>query len=246
MTLLAAVTLTVPFAAAVSQPDIDPNLGDVRAFVALRATHIGAFAPMLTPAMASRRLNGAQLGLRYGIRLLDSLEVNTLAVQGTFALGLQSSMAVTAGLTYANCDGCDPAMMLGVGGDMRLYQTDASQGSSFTVAVSGDIGYAQVKPGDESAFALGVGVPVTYIFGATPEGIRFAPFFTPIFGVGSTTGGCPVAFPDCEESGTRWVLGGGVGVWGPRSPVSVSIGINQVMLSGAKPVYGVNVQIGGR
>jgi len=222
------------------------STGDARAFVALRASHIGALAPMMTPAMIGRKLNGAQLGVRYG--LLDEGGVLTHGIAGSaiFGVGLQSSMVLTAGVREANCNGCTPALLLGLGGDMRVMEAGdvVGSGSSLSVAVSGDIGFAQLKPNE--AIALGVGAPVTLTLGAGGrDAMRFVSYFTPTFGIGETNADCP-AFGSCERTGTRWVLGGGIGLWNPMSNVSASIGINQVMLSGAQPVYGVNVVLGGR
>jgi hypothetical protein len=219
--------------------------GDLRAWVALRATHIGALTPMITPAMISRRLNSAQLGIRYGFRDEGGIRTQSIAGSGIFGIGMASSVAITAGVQDADCFDCSPAMLLGLGGDMRVYESSSAGSRSLSLAISGDVGYAQLKPQNESALALGVGAPVTITFGATPGGMRFAPFFTPVFGIGSTTVGCPLNI-DCEESGTRWVLGGGIGVWDPTASISASLGINHVMLSGSKPVFGVNVQFGGR
>lgn len=221
--------------------------GDERALIALRATHLGALTPLTTPAMLSRRLNGVQLGLRYGWREEVGITTQAVAASGILGVGMASSVTLTAGVSDADCAPCSPALMLGLGGDMRVFEAGdvMAGGSSLSVAVSGDLAYAQLKPSDETGIALGIGAPVTLTFAATPEGIRFAPFFTPIFGVGSTTFGCP-ALVDCEESGTRFVLGGGVAVWNPLSSISASLGINHVLADGAKPVYGVSVQLGGR
>jgi hypothetical protein len=247
LTLLAALALAVPFAVSDAQLLPEQELGDIRAFVALRATPIGALVPLMTPAMVNRRLQTAMIGIRYSVRFDEPAEIQAFAATGTFGLGLKSSLNITAGLTKADCSDCRPSLMLGAGADLRLYQSnDGKEGATFSLALSGEAGYAQVKPIDEHAVALGVGLPLTVTFAATPEGFRFAPYFTPVFGLGSVSGGCPVAFPDCEESGVRAVLGGGLGVWGPTSNVSASIGVNQVVLEGAKPVFGVNVQIGGR
>ena len=94
---------------------------------------------------------------------------------------------------------------------------------------------------------LGIGAPLTLSFGASREGgMRFAPFVTPGFGIGSTSHGCAVGFGECQESGTRWMIGGGIGVWNPLTSISASLGIHHVLLDDARPVFGVNVQIGGR
>lgn len=218
---------------------------DVRAAVALRATHIGALVPLMTPAMVSRRLNGAQLGLRYG--LLDEGGVRTQAIAAavTFLAGLESSVTLNAGVRDGDCGPCAPALMLGAGADMRIFERGAATGPQLSAAVAGDLGYAQLKPGDESAVAFSVGVPVSLSFATGGrEGLHVVPFVTPGFGAGKTSDPC--LFPGCPQSGTRFLIGGGIGVWNPLSNLSASIGINQVVIEEAQPVFGVNVTFGGR
>lgn len=224
------------------------SAGDRSAFTALRASHIGALTPLMTPAMISRSLNGAQLGIRYGLRDEGGIRSQALAGSALFGVGLQSSVALTAGVADADCGNCSPELMLGVGGDMRVFERGdvVASGSSFTIAVSGDVGYAQPRA-VEHAVALGVGAPTTLVLGATREGMRIATYFTPVFGIGNVSAGCPtIPGSVCENSGTRVVLGGGVGVWNPLSSISASIGINHVMMNRTRPVFGVNVIIGGR
>jgi hypothetical protein len=218
-----------------------------RAFVALRGTHIGALTPMMTPAMISRRLNSAQLGLRYAFRDETGIKTQAVAGSGIFAIGMASSLAITAGVTDADCVGCDPGLLLGVGADMRVFESGSSSGGgALSVAVSGDVGYARLQPTDVSATAIGIGAPVTVTLGGMATGPRFAAFLTPVFGIGSTSWGCELTLGECRESDTRMVLGGGIGVWNPTSSISASLGFNHVFLTDAKPVFGVNVQIGGR
>lgn len=240
-TLIAATML----AAALPSPSRAQFTGDVRAAIALRATHIGALVPMMTPAMASRRLNGAQLGLRYG--LLDESGVRTQAIAAavTFLAGFESSVTLDAGVRDADCSTCSPALMLGAGADMRIYESGDAGGSQLNVAVSGELGYAQLKPGNAHALALGVGVPIALSFATGGrQGLHVVPYFTPGFGAGSTSDPCP--FVACSQSGTRFMLGGGIGVWNPMSNLSASLGVSQVMISDAQPVFGVNVTFGGR
>jgi hypothetical protein len=222
---------------------------DARAFVALRASHLGALTPLMTPAMIGRQLNGAQLGLRYGLRDEDNLRTQSVAGSGIFALGLRSTVTLTAGVTDGDCASCSPALLLGLGADARVYEggDPLGTGTSLSLALSGDVGYAQLKPGDDAALALGIGIPVTLSLATGGrDGMHVVPYFTPIFGIGSTNEACAALIVDCDRSGTRWVLGGGLGIWNPMTNISASIGVNQVMLSGAKPVFGVNVILGGR
>jgi hypothetical protein len=182
------------------------------------------------------------------VRWEDDINTYAYAASGVFNAGMQSSVTMTAGVLDSDCTGCPPALMLGAGGDMRLGEVadvigDASQ---LTVGVSGDLGYSQLKPGNDYALTLAVGAPLALTIGSGgPEGMRISPFFTPVFGVGQTSTPCMNTVTTCSKSGVRWVLGGGIGFWSPMSNISASIGVNQVVLSGARPMYGVNVMIGG-
>ena len=227
---------------------------DDRAFAALRSSHIGALTPMLTPAMLRRRLNGAQLGVRFGLRDENGLRTQAIAASGIFAAGAQSSVTMTGGVLNVNCNGCSSGILLGAGGDMRVAEMgDVVQGGSLlSVAVSGDLGFSQLKPGSDYAITLGIGVPVTLSIATGARGMRFAPFITPVFGVGETSTSCP-AVPvapgspmNCDKNGVGLVLGGGIGLWNPESGVAASFGVNHVVHAGAKPVFGINVILGGR
>jgi hypothetical protein len=236
----------------VSPPNIanaQTSLGDSRAFAALRSSHVGSLTPLLTPAMISRQLNGAQLAIRYGRRDERNVRTQAIAASAVFGIGLQSSATFTAGALDADCTSCSPALLLGIGGDMRVAEFGdiMGGGSQLSVAVSGDLGYAQLKPGDDYAATLAVGAPITLsLSGGGREALRIAPYFTPVFGVGETSTPCMNTASTCDKSGMRWVLGGGVGVWNRTSSVSASLGVNQVVLSGARPVFGLNVIFGGR
>jgi hypothetical protein len=243
--LILIVLLLAPLASHAAQ---GLSSGDARAFTALRSTHIGALTPLMTPAMVGRRLDGAQLALRYGLRNEDDFRTQAVAASGIFALGLRSTVALSAGVVDADCFNCSPALLLGLGGDARVYEggDPMGTGTSLSVALSGDVGYAQIKPGDDDAFAIGIGAPVTVSLATGGrESMHVVPYFTPVFGIGSTNAPCGV-LGDCTKNGTRWVIGGGLGVWNPLTSVSASVGVNQVMLSGAKPVFGINVIFGGR
>ena len=222
--------------------------GTARAFEALQLTHIGGLTPLMTPAMVGRRLNGAQLGLRYGLRNDGQFRTQSVAAAGIFALGMRSTVTLNAGVVDRDCIQCNAGLMAGLGADARVYEggDPLGTGSSITVGLSGEVGYAQDRLNDADAFAIGFGAPVTLSFATgNRESMHVVPYFTPVFGIGSLNSPCPL-LGDCTKSGTRWVLGGGVGVWNPMTSVSASIGVNRVMLSDARTVFGINVVFGGR
>jgi len=226
------------------------SVNDRFASQALRASHLGALTPLMTPSMIRRTVSGAQLGIRYGLMDEQGQRTHAIAGSGILAVGLASSVTLTAGVTDSECSGCAPGLILGLGGDMRVFERAdvVASGSTFTIAVGGDFGYAaQASNTDQSALALGIGAPMTLVFGGNREGMRIVPYFAPVFGVGQVNDVICIADPcDKSPSGTRVVLGGGLGIWNPISSISASVGVNQVMINSARPVFGVNVIVGGR
>ena len=212
---------------------------DAQAAAAIMASHVGALTPLMTPPMTGRRVGGSQFAIRYGLRDDDGVMTHTVAASALFEVGSNSSLAVTAGVSDGECAGCSAALLLGLGGDMRVFDAGEPGGATFHVSVSGDVGYAQLKPGDNSALALAVGAPVTMSLTTDGEsGMRIVPYLTPMFGIGRIDGSCGTG--GCE-SGTRFLIGGGVGLWNPLTRISASLGVNQLIIDGANPVFGVNV-----
>ncbi|HEU4995045.1 MAG TPA: hypothetical protein VFT29_09495 [Gemmatimonadaceae bacterium] len=244
---LRAFALVPALASAISAAGAQEQRGEFRAFTALNASELGALSPLMTPSMTQRKLNGAQYSLRYGVR--DSMDIVSSSVAATVLLeiGMAASVYGTVGVRNVACEaGCEPQALAGIGGDMRLYQLGdvINRGSALTVAISGTAGYADLT--HDNAWVFGVGAPIAVSFATGgKEGLRVVPYFRPLFGVGQTDAPCLVD-NDCDRSGTRWVLGGGVGVWNPMSNFSASIGISQVVFHNSHPLYGVNVTYGGR
>jgi hypothetical protein len=241
--VLAALTALVPARARAQ------TLEDARAFVALRATPIGALVPMPGPAMAGRQISGAQLGIRYGFNSEDvtggAVTTQAIAASAIFPLGLTGNWSLHAGVADADCLDCSPELMLGVGGEMRAFVLDdfLLAGSSLSIGVSGDFGYARLKPSGVNAYSLGIGAPVALsMSGGAASGMRIVPYITPALGIGKLSS-CSSG-ETCD--GTRVVLGGGIGFWNPMSSISASVGLNHVFFPDQDPVFGVNVVIGGR
>lgn len=245
LVVCAAALVALPLSSATSQTSLE----DARAFVALRASPIGALVPVLGPAVAGRTLNGAQLGIRYGFNTEDVTggSVNTQAIAGSaiFALGLTGTWSLHAGVTDADCLNCSPELMLGLGGEMRAFEVAdfLTAGSSLNIGVSGEFGYARLKTVDINAYALAIGAPVALSMSGGTSGMRIVPYLTPAFGIGKLSSTCGAA-EACD--GTRMLLGGGIGFWNPVSNISASLGANHVFMPDQQPVYGVNVVIGGR
>ena len=146
LSLFVATLLVLPVTAATSQT----SFADSRAFVALRATPVGALVPMPGPAMVGRQLGGAQLGIRYGFNREEvvggSVSTQAVAASAIFALGLTGNWSLHAGIVDADCINCSPELMLGLGGEMRAFEIGdfLTAGSTLNLGVSGDFGYGRL------------------------------------------------------------------------------------------------------
>ncbi|HET9425121.1 MAG TPA: hypothetical protein VFO55_07115 [Gemmatimonadaceae bacterium] len=210
-------------------------------YLTLSRTPVGAFAPMLTNTLINRLQNGASLALRYGNTASGDFNNTThaIGVTGVMPAGLGATFTITGGVLATDCTGCDPQLMLGVGGDIRLLgSTMGSTASSplFTVSLDGELGYSNRDPG--SFFSGYVGVPVALVQRGT--GMQFVPFLTPGFAFTQTSAG------GVSNSGSGLMVGGGLGIYNTESSMIVNVGIQHQFMNGARNAIGINLLFGGK
>jgi hypothetical protein len=218
-----------------------PNEGDVAAWAALLGTPSGALVPLMTRTMTGLPTRSAQIVFRYGYMdgENDLATLHNVAVTALLPAGTGATFSLTAGMIHPTCAGCENHLMLSAGGDMGLYSSPlgpSSDAGRFTMSLSGELGYG--KPHDESFVAGVVGLPFALVLGTGP--MRFVPYVTPAFGFGRSSAG------GSSESGTRFLLGGGIGLHNPESSVSLHGGFQQIFITDAKMLFGIGLSIGGR
>jgi hypothetical protein len=215
--------------------------GEVLNYLAFASTPAGALPPMLTNTLIDRLQNGASLALRYG--QLGSGDFNptasSFAATGILPAGLGASFRLTAGVNDASCSGCNPELMLGVGGDYRLLGSTMGNTASsplFTVSLDGELGFG--KPSSGQYWSGVVGAPIALV--QRGSGMQFVPFITPAFEFSETN------FSGSSDSGSGLMLGGGLGVYNMLSNVTVNVGLQHAFMNGARNVIGLNLLIGGK
>jgi hypothetical protein len=218
-----------------------PTAGDVAAWSALLGTPAGALAPVVTPTMVGAPLRSAQIVFRYGHlgggRVSASL--HDFGVTALLPAGTGATLSLTGGFIHPDCNGCDNQLMLSVGGDMSLYSSPlgpSSDAGRLTIALNGELGYG--RPSGGNLIAGTVGLPFALVLGSGP--MRLVPFVAPAFGFGSSSES------GSSVSGTRFLLGGGVGLHNPESNVSLHAGFQQIFITDAKMLFGLGLSIGGR
>lgn len=264
--LFASLATGIGLAAAGPTPAAaQTSAGDAAAYVALLSTPNAGLPPLVTGTMLGARQNGAQFVVRYGhvgVSVVGTLSnvgdaANSLGATAILPVGTTSTVSLTAGFERPSCDGCDApnSLILSVGGDMPLTSWPMGQGRDadrLTMTLAGELGFG--KPQDDRALAGTVSVPFALSLGSGGEGMRITPFLTPGFGFASYqfSVASPAAFgvggssrSTETESGTRFLLGGGVALWNPTSTVSVSAGFQHVFIDNGTTLYGLTLTLGG-
>ena len=232
-----ALVLTSLTIAASAQAQQGPSAGDIAGYLALSMTPAGAMAPTVSNAMLGRVSKSYEIAGRYG-HLSDAY--NSFGVSASMPVS-GFTLGATLGYLSPSCTGCDGNMTLGLNGEtnfgaMRIG--DGKDASKITFGARGDFGWANPKDAGVSATALGLsaGVPVTLV--AKSGNMVFAPFVTPGFGWGRISSG------GASESGTRPMLGAGLGLQNISNGWGVSVGMQKTFIDQGKSVIGFNVSYG--
>lgn len=234
---LGALVLAVP-----ATLSAQPSVGDVAAYAALILSPNAGLAPSVTSTMAGVGQTKLAYGLHYGRMSEEGGAFNNLAARGTFGVSNMATVSVTAGMRNTSPDAGDSQndLILGIGGDMMVTQralSEAEGAGKFILGLNADIGYGH---GDgASATAASVGAPLSLAFNGSGSS-KIVPFLTPAFGFGRVSGG------GASESGTRFMLGGGLGLHQISNNLSVSAGFQKVFIDGGDMVWGLGVTLGGQ
>jgi hypothetical protein len=230
------------------------SVSEIAAFNALMFTPIGGLPPIMTSSISADVQRSAQLAFRYGYisgNSRDALfggDLNSFGISGLFPMGVGSTFSLTGGVSSPQCDECDASLMLSVGGDMRLTsmpmgtERDAAR---LTISLNGEFGFGKPKVPlgiVSSVWSGAVGLPIGLVSGGGSAGMRIVPFITPAFGFGN------VDFRgDIEtESGSRFMLGGGVGIYNRTSSVALNVGFQYIPIDNGGTQIGLALMIGGR
>lgn len=214
-----------------------PSQGDLAAYAALISTPSGAFAPLFTSTMAGIATTAPRFALRYGHIDESGVSVHDLGATVVIPASTNATLQLSGGVAHPSCNGCDNQLMLSLGGDMNLYSAPLGSRPSdgrVTVGLSGELGYGKVN--DVSFVSGTVGLPFALPIGSGP--LKFAPYVVPAFGVGRTGAN------GTSDNGSRFMLGGGVGLFNPESSVSLSAGFQNIFINGGNMVFGIALSFG--
>jgi hypothetical protein len=227
ITAVAAAALVV----GASVPASAQDANDAVAFFALISTPYGAL-----PAVASGSAKaGPSLDVRYGRYSFEGSDysINNLGVGGNFAAA-GGRMGIMLGMV--NGEEGDGAKMAGIDFN-RAFMTrpiGASTSSNVSLALHPALGYGKFDDVEVNSLSFAMDVPVQLSM-STKSGMEIVSFLAPGFGYGRLSG-------DGEsESGTRTVLGGGVGLLNIGGGLGVNLGFRKIFLDQAPTQWGLGM-----
>ncbi|HEV8446730.1 MAG TPA: hypothetical protein VGQ44_07915 [Gemmatimonadaceae bacterium] len=218
------------------------TFGDASAYVALMRTAVAGLPPIATSTILGERQNGAAFSARYGNvsggEITNSL--NNFTATAVLSGGGASSVSLTAGASTPSRG--STALVLGIGGDTRLSDipmSDSRNGMLLRVGLNGEFGYS--KPTNATLLAGSVGLPLSLISRGGRNEMHVVPFLTPAFGFGDFN-------PENGDSGSgsKFMLGGGVGIFNPTSSVALNLAFQHVFVDGGQTEFGLGLVLGGR
>ncbi len=251
-------TVVALLTAAVAAPLAAQSAGDYAAYQALVLTPVGALTPVMTSTLTGELQQGVHFAVRYaymrdmsaplvfggvGGSAFGSTQVgaNNFAATAILPAGLGSTISLTAGAFYPTCTDCKSHLMLSAAGDLRLASmaiSDQADSPLLLVGLNGELGFG--APKDVKLFSVAIGAPVSLV--QRGQGMRIGAFVTPQLGFG--TASYSDAIGGGNDSGTRFAIGGGFGVWNPASTVSVTLGAQYIDFAHSTGVYGLTVRLG--
>ena len=222
-----------------ARPAAAQDIGDVAAFLGLVTTPVGSLPPLPPPPpVAVDRAAPPRFHLRYGRWKFDGDDdaQHTIGAGARFAAGGGQG---TLSAAYTTCDGCDGILGLGLDVTAALVRPTGGQASAFSVGVRPGLGVARGLGDDDfTAFSASLGLPLG-LHVRSAGGAEFVPYLVPGFGFGRVSG------DGDAESGTRFMLGGGVGVANLSGALGVHVGFQRIFLEDAPTQFGVGLSLGG-
>jgi hypothetical protein len=226
---------TVAFAtlAGVVQPAQAQDVSDLAAFLGLSTTPYGALPAVVSPGMTGAK--GQVWDLRYGRFSQDGgATFSAFGLGGNFGVGARGRLGIDVG--YQTCDeDCDGSIMAGVDYNINLVQHRlgaAADASSMIIGFRPALGYG--KPEDITSMSLTAEFPISMTFKVGTR-THMVPFLSPALGWGR------ISADDESESGTKTVLGGGLGFTNVVGNIGVNLGFRKIFVEDAPTQWGLGM-----
>ena len=203
-------------------------------YLALVSTPTAGVTPVAKQWMLADPAPGIGIETQWGHVSANGGSINTFTAGVTMPLAAgHADVGISGGYLKPSCDAgsCSGYAVASAVVEGRVLQTHTNA-ATFTVGLSGRVGFA--KPSDATVWSAAASLPLSLAMGS-PKGVQFVPFVSPGFGWGHMSSGSD------SQSGTRFMLGGGVGVMSATSGIGSTVGAQKVLIQGGKIVFGAGL-----
>ena len=226
-----AASAFVLAAPAISAQEEGPSAEAIIAYTAINSSTVGAI-PLATNTLAGA--GPMSWHLQYG-RLSWGEDVSQSTYSGGINLSLgQGRLGLSAGYVTFDCEDCNSHATVGARYGVRLSGGtlgDRRSASSWAMGLEGELGVA--FPEDVSVMAFAAHLPVKVTMG---KNVKVSPFVTPGFAYGR------MGAEGESESGTRFMVGGGVGL-AFANGIGANFGLRKVFIEEGETQFGLGFTI---
>lgn len=208
-------------------------------YLTLLSTPAGGLSPIVRQWMLADPSHGVAIETQWGHMSGDGGSLNAFTIGAAIPIAAgRADIGFAAGFQKPSCDqgSCDGHFLASTSIDGRVIQSLMGD-ATFTLGMSAKVGFA--KPTDATVWSASASIPLSLAVGRK-NGLQFVPFLSPGFGWGSVSGGGNSA------SGSRFMLGGGLGLVGESAGVGLTLGAQKVFVDGGKVVFGAGLTLSHR
>jgi opacity protein-like surface antigen len=226
-----AASALVLAAPAISAQEEGPSAEAAIAYTAINSSTVGA-VPLATNTLAPA--GGMSWHLQYGRLTWDEDVSQSMYAGGLNLSAGQGRLGISAGYVTFDCEDCDGHLTVGTRYGVQLTGGalgDARSGSRWAVGLEGELGFA--FPEDVSVMAGAAHLPIKVTMG---KNVKVSPFLTPGFAYGR------MSAEDESESGTRFMVGGGLGLQFANG-IGANFGLRKVFIEQGETQFGLGFTI---
>jgi hypothetical protein len=205
-------------------------------YLTLLSTPAGGLSPLVRQWMLPDPSRGVGIESQWGHMAAEGASLNALTVGAAIPIAAgRADIGLAAGFQKLSCDqdSCDGHLIASTSVEGRIIQSRMGN-ATFTLGMSAKIGFA--KPAGATLWSASTSVPLSLAIGKR-NGVQFVPFVSPGFGWGSISEG------GSSASGSRFMLGGGLGLMGESSGVGLTLGAQKIFVDGGKTVFGAGLTL---
>lgn len=212
-------------------PAAAQSVGDAAAYTALVLTPTAGVAPAPRAWMTDQPQRTAGIGANWGHIAAAGGNIDTFVADVTIPF-TRGDVALQMGYLATSCAVCEGHFVAGATVEGSVYQLALSEHARFGIGLRAQAGVG--VPSGGTLWSGTFGIPLSLSASGSGQ-LRIVPFVTPAIGVGRVSGGGD------SETGSRFMLSGGIGLLNIGRGINLHVGVHKVFIDRGKAVFGAGI-----